>query len=138
MKNIGRVSFVLIVFFMLLACATPNDYNLKLNSLIGATGNDLETQFGKPSAKKILGDNTQIWVYTRVDNVYVPSELYTYDQGTEIYGQDGLFSPFLNTYLFSDNPGDIGYNAKYICKTLFMLENNKVTAWKWQGNDCHI
>ena len=75
---------------MLFACVTPNAYNLKLNSLIGASKNDIETQFGKPSAIKILGDNTEILAYTNVDNVFVPSEFYTYSQGEEIYGEDGL------------------------------------------------
>ena len=126
MGNIAKISFFLIVLIMLFACVTPNSYNLKLNSLIGAS-----------SAIKILGDDTEILAYTNVDNVFVPSEFYTYSQGDEIYGQDGLFSPFLSTYLFSNNPGDIGYEAKYICKTLFLLQNNKVIAWKWQGNDCH-
>lgn len=137
MKTIAKVSFFLIVLIMIFACASPNAYNLKLNSLIGASKSDIESQFGRPSAIKIIGDNSEILAYTNVDNVFVPSEFYTYSQGNEIYGEDGLFSPFLSTYLFSDNPGDIGYEAKYICKTLFLLENNKVVAWKWQGNDCN-
>ena len=122
---------------MIFACVSPNAYNLRLNSLIGASKNDIESQFGRPSAIKILGDDTEILAYTNVDNVFVPSEFYIYSQGEEIYGQDGLFSPFLSNYLFSDNPGDIGYEAKYICKTLFLLQNNKLIAWKWQGNNCH-
>ena len=122
---------------MLFACAYPNEYNLKLDSLIGASESDVEAQFGRPSAIKLIGDNTKILAYTNVDNIFVPSEFYTYSQGNEIYGADGLYSPFLSTYLFSDNPGDIGYEAKYICKTLFLLQNNKVVTWKWQGNNCH-
>ena len=136
MKNIAKISFFLIILIMIFACAYPNEYNLKLNALIGASKNDIVSQFGRPSAIKLLGDNTEILAYANVDNIFVPSEFYTYSQGNEIYGEDGLFSPFLSTYLFSDTPGDIGYNAKYICKTLFLLENNKVVAWKWQGNNC--
>ena len=136
MRIVAKISFFLIVLIMIFACANPNYYSLKLNSLIGASKNDIESQFGRPSAIKILGDNSEILAYTNVDNVFVPSEFYTYSQGERIYGEDGLFSPFLSTYLFSDNPGDIGYEAKYICKTLFLLENDKVIAWKWQGNNC--
>ena len=73
-----------------------------------------------------------------MDNVFVPSEMYNYNQGDYVNDTDGLFSPFLDTYLFSNNQGDIGYNAKYICKTLFMLQNGKIVAWKWQGNDCNF
>ena len=137
MKNIAKISFFLIILIMIFACAYPNAYNLKLNSLIGASKNDIESQFGRPSAIKIIDKNTEILAYTNVDNIFIPSEFYTYSQGNRIYDDDGLFSPFLTTYLFSDNPGDIGYEAKYICKTLFLLINNKVVAWKWQGNNCN-
>ena len=136
MRIIAKISFLLIVLITVCACVTPNSYSLKLNSLIGASKDDVESQFGRPSAIKILGDNSEILAYTNVDNVFVPSEFYTYSQGERIYGEDGLFSPFLSSYIFSDNPGDIGYEAKYICKTLFLLENDKVIAWKWQGNNC--
>ena len=129
MNNIAKISFFLIVLIMIFACVSPNAYNLRLNSLIGASKNDIESQFGRPSAIKILGDDTEILAYTNVDNVFGPSECYTYSQGEGVEGQDGL--------CFSDNPGDIGYEAKYICKTLFLLQNDKLIAWKWQGNNCH-
>ena len=138
MLSVEKISFILIVIFMLFACATPQRYNTELNSMIGESESDLIAKFGKPSAKKIFSDNTEIWAYTKVDNVFVPSEMYNYNQGDYVNDTDGLFSPFLDTYLFSNNPGDIGYNAKYICKTLFMLQNGKIVAWKWQGNDCNF
>ena len=137
MNSVAKISFFLIVLLVVFACTYPNQYNLKLNSLIGASKSDIESQFGRPSAIKMIGDDKEILAYTHVDNIFVPSEFYTYSQGDEIYGEDGLFSPFLSTYLFSDDPGDIGYETEYICKTLFLLKNNKVIAWKWQGNDCN-
>ena len=42
MNNVAKISFFLIVLFMLFACVTPNSYNLKLNSLIGASKDDIE------------------------------------------------------------------------------------------------
>ena len=137
MKNIAKISFFLIILIMIFACTYSNTYNLKLNSLIGASKSDIESQFGRPSAIKIINENTEILAYTSIDNIFVPSEFYTYSQGEQIYEDDGLFSPFFSTYLFSDNPGDIGYEAHYICKTLFLLKNDKVIAWKWQGNNCN-
>ena len=98
MFNIAKISFLLIMIFVVFACATSR-YDDKLNLLLGASSEKLVAQFGKPSAKKIINDNTQIWAYTNVDNVFIPSEFYNYDQGSEILGEDGLFSPFLNTYL---------------------------------------
>lgn len=118
------------------ACATAKDYDKYLNSFLGESQNQIEQKFGNPSAIKIVDDNTKVLAYTQVDDVFVPSEFYDYQQGEEFYGQDGIFSPFLNTYLFSDNPGDLGYEVEYICKTMFLLQNDKVTAWKWQGNNC--
>lgn len=134
--DIKKATFILILVIVLFACATPQKYNEKLNSMIGASKEDLIKNFGKPSAAKILNNGDTILAYTFVDDVFVPSEFYTYNQGNEIYEEDGLFSPFLSTYEFSNNPGAIGYEAKYICKTLFLLQNNKVIAWKWQGNNC--
>lgn len=136
MREISKIAFILIIVMVLFACATPQDYDNELNSLMGTSQAGLIKKFGKPSAVKIVDNNTKILAYTKVDDVFVPSEFYTYEQGEEIYGQDGLFSPFLNTYLFSNNPGDIGYEAEYICKTIFLLQDDKVTAWKWQGNNC--
>ena len=118
------------------ACASAKDYDNALNKFLGASQAQIIQKFGKPSAIKIVDDNTKILAYTRVDDVFVPSEFYTYEQGEEFYGQDGIFSPFLNTYLFSQDPDALGYEAEYICKTLFLLQNDKVTAWKWQGNNC--
>ncbi len=137
MCNIARISFVLIVIFVLFACAGTEQYNQKLNSFIGLPQSELIAKMGKPSAKKIVNDYTEVWAYTKVDKIFVPSEFYTYNQGNEIYEEDGLFSPFLSTYLFSNNAGDLGYEAKYICKTLFLIQEGKVIAWKWQGNDCN-
>ena len=134
--NIQKVAFILILITVLFACATPQKYNTKLNSMIGASKETLIKNFGKPSAAKILDNGDTILAYTSIDDVFVPSEFYTYNQGDEIYEGAGLFSPFLSTYEFSNNPGDIGFEARYICKTLFLLQNDKVTAWKWQGNNC--
>lgn len=136
MREVSKIAFILIIVSVLFACATSKSYDSKLNALLGASEAQIIQQFGKPSAIKILNDDTVILAYTKVDDIFVPSEFYTYNQGDEIYGQDGLYSPFLSTYLFSNTPGDIGYEAKYICKTLFLLQHNKFTAWKWQGNNC--
>ena len=136
MPQINKIAFILIFVFILLACTTTKNYDYQLNSFIGASKDEIIKHFGKPSAIKILDNNTLIFAYTKVDNIFVPSEFYTYNQGEEIYNQDGIFSPFLNTYLFSDTPGNIGYQADYICKTLFLLQNDKVVAWKHQGNVC--
>ena len=52
MLSVEKISFILIVIFMLFACATPQRYNTELNSMIGESESDLIAKFGKPSAKK--------------------------------------------------------------------------------------
>ncbi len=136
MQKISKIYFVLTGAALLFGCATPEDYDKYLNSFVGEPKSEIEQKFGKPSAIKIVDDNTEVLAYTEVDDVFVPSEFYTYDQGAEFYGQDGIFSPFLNNYLFYNDPWALGYEAEYICKTMFLLQNDKVTAWKWQGNNC--
>ena len=136
MKKYGRIAFLLIVAALLFACATTKGYDNMLNGFLGASEAQIVQHFGKPSAVKIIDSDTKILAYTKVDDIFVPSEFYTYEQGEEIYGMDGMFSPFLNTYLFAENPAAIGYEADYICKTMFLLEKRKVTAWRWQGNNC--
>ncbi len=136
MRKYGKIAFLLIVTALLFACATAKNYDHMLNGFLGASETDVIKHFGRPSAIKIIDNNTKILAYTQVDDVFVPSEFYTYQQGEEIYGADGMFSPFLNTYLFAEAPGDIGYEADYICKTLFLLKNGHVVSWRWQGNNC--
>ncbi len=136
MRTVGKIAFVLIFVLTLFACATRDDYDTALNDMLGASDAEIQAKFGRPSAMKILENGDIILSYTKIDDIFVPSEFYTYNQGNEINGMDATYSPFLNTYLFSDEPGNIGYDAKYICKTIFLLQNNKVTSWKWQGNNC--
>jgi uncharacterized protein YcfL len=138
MSKVNKISLLLIVLLMLLACVADNSYDLRLQSLVGASTADIKNLFGEP-LWIVKGENQeQVWIYDRVSDVYVPSELYTYDQGNEAYGLDGAFSPFLNTYLYSDNPQDFGYDAVYQCETLLKFKNDKLVSWKWSGNDCVV
>ncbi len=121
---------------LLAACATAQDYDNMLNKYMGASQAEIIKKFGAPSAVKIINDNTTVLAYTNVDNVFVPSEYYTYAPAGELYGQDGVFYPFLNDYDFDSPFWSPGYEVEYVCKTVFLLQNDKVTAWKWQGNNC--
>ena len=131
-----KISFTLIVLFLLLACSTTQKYDNKLNALIGADKEKVIATFGKPSAVKILSDNTEVLSYNKAQDVYVPSEFYLYNQGEIYNGYDTIYSPFLSDYDFSPYGDTFGYDVEYFCQTVFLLQNNKVIAWRWRGNDC--
>ena len=127
--------FVLIVTFLLFACATPAKYDHKLNNMVGLTKVQLIKKMGQPSAAKILPDGYEVLAYVKANNVYVPSEFYLYSQGQQNSGND-VFSPFLDNYDYSPYSSAFGYQVEYICQTAFLLQNNQVVGWKWRGNDC--
>ena len=120
----------------LTACATAQDYDNMLNKYMGASEGEIIKKFGTPSAIKIINDNTTVLAYTNIDDVFVPSEYYTYTPAGELYGQDDVYYPFLNEYQLDGPFWSPGYEVEYMCKTVFLLNDNKVVAWKWQGNNC--
>ena len=130
-----RICFALIFTFVLFACATPEKYDMKLSQLVGADKATVEKEMGKPSAVKILSDGSEILAYVKANDVYVPSEFYLYNQG-DLSNQEDIYSPFLSNYDYSPYAGVFGYQVEYICQTVFLLQNNVVTAWKWRGNNC--
>ena len=130
-----KICFALIFTFVLFACATPEKYDMKLNQLVGADKATVEKEMGKPSAVKILPDGSEILAYVKANDTYVPSEFYLYNQGA-LSNQEDIYSPFLSNYDYSPYVGAFGYQVEYICQTAFLLQNNKVTAWKWRGNNC--
>ena len=130
-----KISFALILFFLLIACASPMKYDKKLNSLVGANKTELLKQMGKPSAVKVFANGDEVIAYVKANDVYVPSEFYLYNQGNPANQQD-VYSPFLEDYDFSPYGAAFGYQVEYFCQTAFLLQNGVVTAWKWRGNDC--
>ncbi len=130
-----QISFALILLFLLFACSTTQN-TAKLNATLGMSRTELIETMGTPSATKILDNGTEILAYMKVDNVYVPSEFYIYNQGNLANEYDPLSTPFLNDYDFSPFGDDFGYTATYYCKTAFILKGGKVLTWEQNGNDC--
>ena len=71
--------FILVVVFLLFACATTAKYDTKLNGLVGADKSEVIKTFGSPSASKILANGEEVISYTKANDVYVPSEFYLYN-----------------------------------------------------------
>ncbi len=131
-----KLSFALIVTLLLLACATPAKYDAKLNTLVGLTKSELINKMGQPSAVKMLAGGDEVLAYVKANDVYVPSEFYIYNQGSFANQYDGIYSPFLGDYDYTPYGEAFGYQVEYFCQTVFLIQNNRVTAWKWRGNNC--
>ena len=88
-----RACFALILFFLLLACASPLKYDYKLNRLVGADKTELLKEMGKPSATKVFANGDEVVAYVKANDVYVPSEFYLYNQSGA--SAEDVYAPFL-------------------------------------------
>lgn len=130
-KNIYLYMLILIFLF---ACATPGGYDKKLSDMTGQKVSVLIEKWGRPDSRQILPDGSEIYTYVRSEDVYVPSEFYTYNQGFEP-SEDVVYGPFNNDAWFN-YAENTGYEVKEFCQTAFMIQNGVVTGWKWRGNNC--
>lgn len=120
---------------LLCGCATEKKYDRELDGFLNQPVTKLEARFGKPSAAKILDDDSQVITYTKVDESYVPSEYYMYDD-TLVPGQEVVYSPFNGDYDFYPFERSFGYTVEFVCQTSFLVEKGIVRAWRWKGNNC--
>lgn len=130
-----KIIFTILLTILLFGCATPEKYDRKLAGLIGTSESSLVASWGKPSAKKILADGSEVFTYTKANNVYVPSEFYLYNPYS-LQGDASVYAPFDGDYAFTPYGENLGYNPEYTCQTSFLLQNKVVVGWKWVGNDC--
>lgn len=135
-NRIGCPGVAVLSFLLAVGCASTAKYDAKLNALIGHNTAQLEAKMGRPSARKFLSDGREVWAYTQIENDYVPSEFYLYDQGALANEYGGLYTPFMDQYDFSPYEQNFGYRVEYICVTAFLIQNDTVIAWKWRGNNC--
>lgn len=129
---LGAAGFLLLIA----GCAGGARNAARLNSLVGESTEKLVAEMGRPSARKILSDGREVWSYTKVDDVYVPSEFYLYDQGALSNEYGGLYAPFMDQYDFSPYEQGFGYTVKYVCQTAFLIQYRTVLGWKQTGNGC--
>lgn len=131
-----KICFMLVMTFLVFACATPAKYDTKLNNMVGMTKSELINKMGEPSATKIFANGDEVLAYVKANDVYVPSEFFIYNQGNMANQYDGIYSPFLGDYDFTPYGEAFGYQVEYYCQTVFLIQNGRVTGWKWRGNDC--
>ena len=75
---IRNIAFLAIVTLLVLACATSQKYDQKLNSWIGKSEQSLVMAWGNPSAVKYVNESTKIFAYTKINEFYFPSEYYLF------------------------------------------------------------
>ena len=132
---IHKIFFCLLLLMFLIACATEDKYYSKLNSLVGKNESDVLSHFGKPSAQKILPDGQKILTYTKVQNMFVPAEMYEYNIQPFV-GANDIYYPFSQRYIYNPLENYLGEEVTLECKTSFLLKNNIVQNWSTIGNDC--
>lgn len=130
-----KIYLGLLGLLFVFACASNAKYDKKLETWVGKPVSSLTKKWGEPSAKKFLANGDSVITYTKANDVYVPSEFYTYNQGFEP-SENVVYSPFLNDYNFSPYMDNFGYEVVDYCQTSFLIQEGFVTAWKWKGNDC--
>jgi len=132
---IHKIFFFILLLIFLSACATEGKYNRRLNNLIGQNESVLLNDFGKPSAQKIINSHTKILTYTSVENMYVPSEFYDYNNPPYVGAYDPFY-PFNDMYIYNPMSQYLGVNVTLYCKTSFLVEDSIIKKWHTDGNNC--
>ena len=135
-KTLGhKIYFTILLLIFLFGCATPEKYYAELAGCVGKSEASLINKWGKPSARKINADGSEIITYTKADNTYVPSEFYLYNPYS-LQGDVSVYAPFDGDYAFTPYGENLGYEPEYICQTSFIIRNHIISGWKWVGNNC--
>jgi len=135
-KSLGhKIYFTLLLLIFLFSCATSEKYDAELSGWVGKPAHTLIAQWGRPSARKINADGSEVITYTKADNVYVPSEFYLYNPYS-LHGDVSVYAPFDGDYAFTPYGGTPGQDPELVCQTSFLVQNNIITGWKWTGNNC--
>ena len=129
-----KIAFLMILTLLLFACATSEKYDRKLNAWVGKSEQDLVMSWGRPSAVKYVNANVKIFTYTKINDFYFPSEYYLYNE--EFEPDDTIYAPLMNEYNFTPFSQLTDNEVETFCKTSFIIKDNRVSAWKWHGNDC--
>lgn len=125
MKKIAFYSFF-ILSLLISGCATTAGYEKILNSWIGASEDQLITQWGVPDMVYQNNDK-KYFVYSKQNSSYVPGTAPTYYS---------TYNSFTGTITTTPVGGTSGYIMNYYCKTTFTVDNGVITNWRWQGNSC--
>ena len=114
----------LLIPLSLVACATTANYEKILSTWVGSSEIELIRKWGPPQ-QSYETNGKKFITYVRTRNVYIPGTNPSYT--TTYIG---------NTAYTNTVAGTAGQNIGMSCKTTFELENDRITSWRWEGNDC--
>ncbi len=132
---IQKISFCLMLIMFLLACATTQKYDKKLNGLLNQPESALLQKFGRPSAQNIINKDTKILTYTNLEEMYVPSEFYEYND-QPFPGVEDIYYPFADMYNYNPMQQYLGVEVSRVCQTSFLIFEGIIRGWSWSGNNC--
>lgn len=131
-----KIVFGLILTMLLLACANIKTYDNELKSWVGKSEASLVSTWGRPSQKRYVNANESVLIYTRVQDWYMPSEYYFYNDG---WGQENvLLDPITGEAQMGPEAIITDNAVQEICQTMFWVKDGVITSWQWRGNGCAV
>ena len=113
---------VLFFLLMLAACSTKSSSIIEeLNVMVGMPQDDLLDSWGFPDENFAVNPETQIFTYI-------------------IESQNGKEIPYSNQVVYkaidNNNYGLPQYNQSYYCKISFVIRDNIVSSYNFNGDNC--
>ena len=106
------------------SCATTENYEKILSSWIGQPLSALIDSWGPPDTE-FVNDSNRYLTWNKSETVFTPGTAPKYT--TTKIGN--------NTYT-NTVAGTPAYSTTYSCKTTFIVRDNYVASWRWEGNHC--
>ncbi len=129
-----KVVFGLIFTLLLLACANTQTYDNKLKQWVGQSEASLISAWGRPSMRQYINANESVITYTRVQDWYMPSEYYFYNDG---WGEENvLLDPIMGEAQMGPEAIITDNQVQEVCQTKFWIKDGIITSWQWRGNGC--
>lgn len=138
--------FSLVGFILVLsACATTENFKMKMNSWVGSHVDRLVASYGPPQSSTELSDGGKVIEYVRSRTDQYGGGTYTvphttYHSGSgSAYGSgggyaQGTYGGTSTTYIEKQHPT---YTVTQWCKVRFRVNSRGIiTAWRAQGNNC--
>lgn len=122
-----RIVMTAALVAVLSGCATEANYNARLSRMVGVTETYLISQWGPPSSVYENG-GTRFLTYARGGSTFVPGVAPMYQ--TTVIGRTAITQPV---------GGSPSMLIQQNCATTFTISpppDQRVTNWRWEGNDC--
>lgn len=129
-----KVFFLLILSFLVLACAYNTPYEQQLRSWVGKPEQALIVAFGTPTFKKVTSNGQTLLTYIKQNEYLVPTE-YFYDYPGWV-DTDVMYDPFFADEGMPPYAQIIDTEVEGICQTTFTVMDGIVQSYRFKGNGC--